>query len=74
MLRVLLCRASLVLFEGSANRVVLPSEEGEVSVFDFHAPMLCSLGNGDVQIDEKRIMAHGGIARVSKNSVTILVS
>ena len=74
MLRVLLCRGASALFEGAANRVVLPSEEGEVSVFDFHAPMLCALGEGVVQIDEARIAVHGGIARVSKNSVTLLVS
>ena len=74
MLRVLLCRQATVLFEGAANQVVLPSEEGEVAVFDFHAPMLCALGSGDVQIDEARIAVRGGIARVSKNVVTILVS
>lgn len=74
MLRVLVCRASAVLFEGAANRVVLPSEEGEVSVFDFHAPMLCSLGEGQLQIDEACFAVHGGIARVSKNAVTVLVS
>ncbi len=74
MLRVLLCRRASVLFEGAANQVVLPSEEGEVAVFDFHAPMLCALGAGDVQIDEARIAVRGGIARVSKNAVTILVS
>ena len=74
MLRVLVCKASSVLFEGAANRVVLPGEEGELSVFDFHAPMLCALGAGDVVIDEKRITAQGGVARVSKNTVTILVN
>ena len=74
MLRVLLCRGSKPVYEGTANRVVLPSEEGEVSVFDFHAPMLCALGDGEVQIDEARILVHGGIARVSKNTVTILVT
>lgn len=74
MLRVLLCRAASVLFEGAADCVVLPSEEGEVSVFDFHAPMLCALGAGDVQIDDARIAVHRGIARVSKGQVTILVT
>ena len=74
MLRVLLCRQSATLFEGTATQVVLPSEEGEVSVFDFHAPMLCALGSGDVQIDEVRIPVRGGIARVLKNNITLLVS
>ena len=74
MLHVLLCRGAKALFDGKASRVVLPSEEGEVSVFDFHAPMLCALGSGEVRIDEATIGIRGGIARVLKNNVTILVS
>lgn len=74
MLRVLLYRASRPVFDGQASLVVLPSEEGEVSVFDFHAPMLCALGEGQVRIDEASIAVRAGIARVSKNNVTILVS
>ena len=73
MLRVLLCRAQQRLFEGTAAQVVLPSEEGDVSVFDFHAPMLCALGRGDVLVDDARFPVQGGIARVARNVVTILV-
>ena len=74
MLRVTLCRAHERLFEGTAAQVVLPSEEGDVSVFDFHAPMLCALGRGDVLVDDARFPVQGGIARVARNVVTILVS
>jgi len=74
MLRVLFCRGATAVFEGVANQVVLPGAEGELSVFDFHAPMLCALEAGDVQIDEARFTVRGGIARVFKNTVTILVS
>ncbi len=74
MLRVGLFRAHQRLFEGTAARVVLPSEEGEVSVFDFHAPMLCALGRGEVVVDEARFPVQGGIARVARNVVTILAS
>ncbi len=73
MLRVLLCRGAATIFEGPAVSVVLPSEESEVSVFDFHAPLLCALEAGDVQIDEAKFAVRGGIARVFKNAVTILV-
>ncbi len=73
MLRVLFCRGATAIFDGSANQVVLPGAEGELSVFDFHAPMLCALEAGDVQIDEAKFPVRGGIARVFKNAVTILV-
>ena len=72
MLRVLLCRGHEQVFEGPAVRVVLPGEDGEVSVFAFHAPMLCTLGTGEVVVDEARFPVRGGVARVARDAVTIL--
>ena len=74
MLRVKLFRSHRRLFEGTAARVTLPSEAGEVSVLDFHAPMLCALESGDVLIDETRFPVRSGIARVDRNVVTIVAS
>ncbi|MBI4341371.1 MAG: F0F1 ATP synthase subunit epsilon [Candidatus Omnitrophica bacterium] len=74
MLHVTLCRAHEPLFDGRAGCVVLPSEEGDVSVFEFHAPMLCALGRGELLIDAARFPVQGGIARVARNRVTILVT
>ena len=73
MLRVLLCRGQERLYDGAAAHVVLPGEDGEMSVFDFHAPMLCALGRGDVWVDDARFPVPGGVARVARNAVTILV-
>ena len=73
MLRVTLVRDRQRLFEGLAALVVLPSEAGEVSVLDFHAPMLCTLGDGTVRIDNAAFTVRRGIARVARNVVTILV-
>jgi len=72
MLRVRLFQDRQTLFDGSARQVVLPGEEGEVSVLDFHAPMLCALGEGAVQIDESVFPVRRGIATVNRNMVTIL--
>ena len=74
MLRVTFFQAHRRLFSGNAIQVVLPGEAGEVSVLDFHAPMLCALGRGDVLVDDARFPVQGGIARVARNVVTILVS
>ena len=72
MLRVKLFRGSQRLFDAAAREVVLPSESGEVSVLDFHAPMLCVIEKGDVRIDGTVFSVRNGIARVDRNIVTIL--
>ena len=72
MLRVTMFQACRRLFGGTATQVVLPGTEGEVGVLDFHAPMLCALAEGEVQIDAARIPVRGGLARVEHNTVTIL--
>ena len=72
MLRVKLVRNCRRLFEGQATQVVLPGEAGEVTVLNFHAPMLCALETGEVQIDEARFPVRQGLARVERNLVTIV--
>jgi len=39
-----------VVFEGNAREVVLPAEDGEICVLDFHQPFLYSLRSGNVRI------------------------
>jgi len=72
MLRVTLFQAHRRLFAGAAAQVVLPGEEGDVAVLALHAPMLCALRDGAVQIDEAAFPVRGGLARVARNVVTIL--
>jgi F0F1-type ATP synthase epsilon subunit len=71
-MRVTLFRGARRLFEGTAAQVVLPGEEGEISIFDFHAPLLCTLGQGAVSIDDAAFPVQGGVARVARNAVTVL--
>jgi len=39
-----------VVFEGNAKEVILPAEDGEICVLDFHQPFLYSLRSGNVRI------------------------
>jgi len=71
-MRVKLFRARQRRFDGTAATVVLPGEDGEVTVLDFHAPMLCTLSKGDVIVDEAAFPVQGGLARVARNVVTII--
>ena len=72
MLRVRLVHGTRQLFSGTAAEVILPGEAGEVTVLDFHAPMLCTLARGNIQIDGARFPIRRGIARVERNAVTIV--
>ncbi len=73
-MRVSLYQHRRRLFDGTAMQVILPGEEGEVSVLSFHAPMLCVLGAGDIHIDQARFPIRSGFARVARNAVTILIA
>lgn len=72
-MHVAVFRGNQWVFQGNAKCLVLPSESGEISVCDFHAPMLCALTSGDVQIDERPYPVLGGLARVAENSATLIV-
>ena len=74
MLRVRLFQDHRRRFDGPATQVILPSDEGDVAVLEFHAPMLCAMGRGTVQIDEAAFAVRGGVARVARNIVTILAT
>ena len=39
-----------VLFEGESKQVVLPGEDGELAVMDFHQSCLCSLRQGQIKV------------------------
>ena len=72
MLRVTVFQGLRRLYAGTAARVVLPGEDGQVAVLDWHAPMLCTLGPGEVEIDEARFPVRRGVARVARNQVTVV--
>lgn len=72
MLHVRVMQGHQQVFSGTAAQVILPGEAGEVAVLGFHAPMLCALAEGVVQVDERRFQVGGGIAQVARDRVTVL--
>jgi len=61
------------IFQEMASSVILPSEEGELSILDFHQPIISSLKDGVIKIDNTPIAIKGGIARMRGEELTILV-
>ncbi len=65
------------LFEGEASMVTLPGANGEIGVMGSHAPLLSTLGVGEVVVqqtdgDPLYIALAGGVVEVRPNKVTIL--
>lgn len=67
------------IFEGRAESLVVPGEDGSLGVLAYHAPLITTLSGGRISVkDESRHLRNfysktKGIMEVLKNNVTILV-
>jgi len=78
-----------MVFEGNVEEVILPGEDGELCVLDFHHPFLYRLCRGMIQLKrsgarrgarvmggpgaEVRIAILDGVARMAGNELVIVV-
>ena len=73
-LSVLDIKTAATIFQELVSQVVLPGEEGELSILDFHQPIISCLKDGIIRIDSKPPMViKGGIASMQDNKLTVLV-
>jgi len=65
------------LFEGEATSVKLPGQRGGFEVLENHAPLISSLGNGEVTVDSSEgtntYKVEGGFVEVVNNKVVVLI-
>jgi len=61
-----------LIFEGQANRVILPGEAGVFEVCPFHRPLMSRLLPGLIVVDEQAIPIQRGVVRVDRESVTVI--
>ena len=66
-----------LLFDGPAQAVLVPGNEGDFHVLSDHAPVMTSVRPGIVGIDDahgkhRRIFVRGGFADASPNGVILL--
>ncbi len=62
------------IFEKDAKSVVLPGEDGQLCVMDYHEPFLYKLKTGQILVDDKfAINIVGGIARMKGNELVVLL-
>jgi len=63
-----------LVFREMVSSVVLPGEEGEFSILDFHQSFICCLKDGIIKTDELLPMhINKGIARMERNELSVLV-
>ncbi len=66
------------IFEGEAEFVALPGEEGELGIYPQHTPLITRIKPGAVRIkvvgkaEEEFVFVAGGILEVQPNRVTVL--
>ncbi|MBN3038725.1 MAG: hypothetical protein JW869_04820 [Candidatus Omnitrophica bacterium] len=62
------------VFDDLASCVVLPGEDGEISLLDFHQTIVACLKEGTIRIDNKKpIPIKKGIARAEKNKISVII-
>jgi len=78
-MRVSLLSSRKKYFEGDAKRVMLPLEDGEMCVLDFHQPFVCALIAGTLRIERAwegaglTISIKRGLAKMLGNEVVLLI-
>ena len=75
-MRVLINTVFEEVYSGDAKEVVLPGDEGELSIMDFHQPIVCRLTKGAVRIiahrSVKSIPITDGIAHMEGDTLRIM--
>lgn len=76
--KVTLLTPEAKILECRAGSLILPGYDGQFGILRNHAPMLCKLGMGIMQVkdipgrDGAFFLVNGGFVRVSENNVTVL--
>jgi len=73
MLRVIVTSPERLIYDGPAERVVLPGEQGTFEVLPLHRPLISRLRRGLLEINDKVLPIRGGLARVAEDRVLAVV-
>jgi F0F1-type ATP synthase epsilon subunit len=73
MLDVQLISTEEIVFEGRANSLVFPGENGVFEIMPYHKPLVSRLVAGNVVIDGRLYPIRRGLVGVNRNKATIIV-
>jgi F0F1-type ATP synthase epsilon subunit len=77
-MRVIIRNPEKIYFEGFAKEAILPGEDGEFSVWDFHQSLISTLRKGNVILNQgkdipaKIIGVNSGVVTLDRNELMIL--
>lgn len=64
------------VFEGEVDSATFPGSDGSFQVLRNHAPLVSSLGKGDIEYrgsaGEGSVTVEGGVVEVLNNTITVL--
>ena len=67
-------KTTLPVFQELVTSVILPGEDGELSILDFHQAIIVCLKKGVIKINKTHpIKINRGIAKMQGNQLIILV-
>lgn len=74
MLKISVISPEATVFEGEARSLVAPAFDGEVGILENHAPMVTTLGRGELSIGDgaQRFQVEGGFMQVVDNVVRVV--
>jgi len=73
MIEVTVMNQAQVIFDGVANKVILPGDYGEFEVLPFHWPIVSILRKGEIIIDDVGVPIFKGIAKFADEKLVALV-
>ena len=72
-IHVLITSAERVVFEGTAQTVLFPGEQGTFEVLPLHRPLVSRLQRGEIVMDGRVVPIRRGIVRVADDDITAVV-
>jgi F0F1-type ATP synthase epsilon subunit len=73
LLDVIVLSPQKVIFQGKANSVTVPGEQGVFEILPFHKRIISRLLAGKLSIDGQGFPLDRGIVKVNDNHVTIIL-
>ena len=73
MLQVTIVSPQAIIFQGEAQRVIVPGEQGIFEVGPFHRPLISLLLPGRLVVDDQTFDIQRGVVKVVSDSVTALI-
>jgi len=75
-MKLFIYKLDKILYEGDADAVTLPSQDGQITILNHHIPLVTPLKAGDVAIKSstpQTIGIKGGFAEIKPEKVILLV-